>query len=416
MRHDSFKELLGRGLKDYFHRRVSRKQDESFFALNDVSFEIKAGEIVGIIGRNGSGKSTLLKILSRITEPTEGRAIIRGRVASLLEVGTGFQPELTGRENIYLSGAILGMRKHEIDRKLDEIIAFSGVEKFIDTPVKRYSSGMYVRLGFAVAAHLELEILLVDEVLAVGDSQFQKKCVSKMQNVGKEGRTVLFVSHSMPTISRLCQRAILLDAGSILHDGPAHKVVTTYLHDGFGSVGSREWVDSLSAPSGDVARLRAVRISAESARITDTVDIRDSFNIEMEYEVLKPGYVLLPHLALVNEHGDCLFTTLDLDPEWRRLSRPPGWYISTARIPGNFLAEGTIFVHCHCMTLGPDITQFSLTDTIVFQVIDTVDGNSARGDYAGDMPGLVRPLLEWTTRLLPEEMSRVVDKREEARS
>src|SRR5207247_905772 len=219
-RHDTLRDQLADGLKALFRNKGQpRQRKESIWALKDVSFEIKHGEVVGFIGRNGAGKSTLLKILSRITEPTAGHAEVRGRVGSLLEVGTGFHHELTGRENIYLNGAILGMKKAEIDRKFDEIVDFSGVEKFIDTPVKHYSSGMHVRLAFAVAAHLEPEILLVDEVLAVGDAAFQKKCLGKMGDVAKKGRTVLFVSHNMAAVTRLCPKAILLDNGSIALSG-----------------------------------------------------------------------------------------------------------------------------------------------------------------------------------------------------
>ncbi len=226
-----------------FHRPSPDTQNlipnTHIWALKDVSFEVNRGDVVGIIGRNGAGKSTLLKILSRITDPTEGYIEIHGRVGSLLEVGTGFHPELTGRENIYLSGAILGMKRVEIRRKFDEIVSFAEIEKFLDTPVKYYSSGMYVRLAFAVAAHLEPEILLVDEVLAVGDATFQKKCLNKMQDVGREGRTVFFVSHNMPAITRLCQRAILLNEGHILCDGPSHQVVGTYLNSGLGTTAVR---------------------------------------------------------------------------------------------------------------------------------------------------------------------------------
>jgi len=224
--------------------------ESTIWALKDVSFEVKRGEVVGIIGRNGAGKSTLLKILSRITQPTEGEARIYGRVGSLLEVGTGFHGELTGRENTYLNGAILGMKKVEIDRKFDEIVDFSGVEKFLDTPVKHYSTGMHVRLAFAVAAHLEPDILIVDEVLAVGDARFQKKCLNKMQDVGQQGRTVLFVSHNMQAITRLCKRTILLDEGKIIADGPSHKVVGVYLNSGRGTTASREWPDPTNAPAG----------------------------------------------------------------------------------------------------------------------------------------------------------------------
>src|SRR5215471_3627963 len=244
-----------------------------FWALQDVSFEIPRGAVVGIIGRNGAGKSTLLKILSRITEPTEGFGEIHGRVGSLLEVGTGFHGELTGRENVFLNGAILGMKRVDIARKFDAIVAFSEVEKFIDTPVKHYSSGMYLRLAFAVAAHLDPEILIVDEVLAVGDAAFQKKCLNKMQDVGREGRTVLFVSHNMPAVTRLCERAILLDDGNVSHDGSASDVVSTYLKGEFGTTAIREW-NSQEWPTREVAGLSAVRVRDESGRITETIDIR----------------------------------------------------------------------------------------------------------------------------------------------
>src|SRR6476659_6410908 len=217
--------------------------DEIFWALHDATFDIKQGEVVGLIGRNGAGKSTLLKILSRITEPTCGYADVTGRIGSLLEVGTGFHNELTGRENIFLNGIILGMKRTEIQRKFDEIVAFSEIEKFLDTPVKHYSSGMYVRLAFAVAAHLEPEILLVDEVLAVGDARFQKKCLNKMEDVGHGGRTVIFVSHNMSAVTRICQRAILLEEGRVVASGESHDIVSAYLRGGAGTTGVREWPD-----------------------------------------------------------------------------------------------------------------------------------------------------------------------------
>ena len=239
-RHTSFRDVLSNGAKSLWQGLTSDRKansddlSEEFWALKDVSFEIKQGDRVGIIGRNGAGKSTLLKILSRITEPTSGKISIKGRVASLLEVGTGFHPELTGRENIYLNGAILGMDRSEIKKNFDEIVAFAEVEKFLDTPVKRYSSGMYVRLAFAVAAHLEPEILIVDEVLAVGDAQFQKKCLGKMEDVGKEGRTVLFVSHQMASIQKLCQRSIWLDHGEVVDNDATQIVVNKYLNNSLG--------------------------------------------------------------------------------------------------------------------------------------------------------------------------------------
>jgi lipopolysaccharide transport system ATP-binding protein len=368
------------------------------WALRNVSFKVEQGELLGIIGRNGAGKSTLLKILTKIIDPTFGRAEIRGRVSSLLEVGTGFHPELTGRENVYLNGTILGMSRSEVKRKFDEIVAFSDIEKFLDTPVKRYSSGMRVRLAFSVAAHLEPEILLVDEVLAVGDLRFQQKCLNKMEEAGKKGRTVLFVSHNLQAINRLCERAILLEDGQITGDGPIKEVMNTYLKSDLGSKAVREWPDPDKAPTGPAARLCAVRVRDEGGLITENIDIDKPFTIEMEYDVLRPGVVLLPHFGFRNEQGQAVFVTVDIDPEWRRRPRPTGHYISTVRIPGNLLAEGMLFVNCHLMTLNPDVKQFSENSAIAFNVVDNFDGNSARGDYARDMPGIVRPLLNWNTQ------------------
>jgi len=399
-----------RGLRSAFSRDSSGQTGQGdgngvIWALRDVSFDVEQGEVLGIIGRNGAGKTTLLKILSRITEPTEGYAAIRGRVGSLLEVGTGFHLELTGRENIYLNGAILGMKKAEIEAKFDEIVDFSGVERFIDTPVKRYSSGMYVRLAFAVAAHLEPEILLVDEVLAVGDASFQKKCLNKMQDVGQEGRTVLFVSHSMRAITRLCSRTILLDEGRIQKDGPSHQAVGAYLQSDLGTTAARQWPDLSEAPGNGVVRLCAVRVRTEDGQTTDAVDIRRPVGIEMEYEVLTPGHVLVPNYHLFNEEGINVFVTADCDPAWRRKPRPVGHYVSTAWIPGNFLSEGTLVVAADIHTHDPIVRHFHERDVIAFQVIDSLDGDSARGDYAGSMPGAVRPLLEWRTQFNSKETS-----------
>lgn len=374
------------------------------WALRDVSFEVKQGEAVGIIGRNGVGKTTLLKVLSRVTEPTGGWAEVRGRVGSLLEVGAGFHPELTGRENVHFNGAILGMTRREISRKFNEIVAFAELEKFIDTPVKRYSSGMYMRLAFAVAAHLDPEILLVDEVLAVGDASFQKKCLGKMGEVAAGGRTVLFVSHNMPAITRLCQRTILLEAGRIIADGPSHQVVGVYLQSGIGTTAAREWPDLAKAPGNDVVRLRAVRVKTEDGRITEALDIRCPIGIEMEYEVLTPGYVLLPNYQFFNEEGICVFLAGDLDPAWRRQPRPAGRYVSTAWIPGNFLSEGSLIVGAAVSTMDPVTVHFHERDAVAFQVVDSLDGDSARGDYAGHMPGVVRPLLRWTTDFYPDSI------------
>jgi lipopolysaccharide transport system ATP-binding protein len=382
---------------------IENHPSDIIWALNNVSFEVTQGEIVGIIGRNGAGKSTLLKILSRITYPTSGRAEIRGRISSLLEVGTGFHPELTGRENVYLNGTILGMRKYEIDRKFDEIVEFSGIEKFIDTPVKRYSSGMRVRLAFSVAAHLEPEILLIDEVLAVGDARFQKKCLDKMDDVGQQGRTVLFVSHNMPAVTRLCPRTILLDNGRLMADGPTHRVVSAYLDSGTGTTAAREWPELAEAPGDDVVRLLAVRVRTEKGQITDAVDIRQPIGLEMEYEVLKTGHKLLPYHYLFNEEGVRVFATVDQDPAWRDRKRPTGRYISIAWIPGNLLAEGRLFVGSAMRAPEMKVRYFHEREVVSFHVIDSLDGDSARGDFTGHMSGTVRPLLKWETQFSANE-------------
>jgi lipopolysaccharide transport system ATP-binding protein len=374
--------------------------DETIWALKDVSFEVKKGEVVGIIGRNGAGKSTLLKILSRITEPTKGFAEIHGRVGSLLEVGTGFHPELTGRENIYLNGAILGMKRAEIGKKFDEIVAFAEVEKFIDTPVKHYSSGMHLRLAFAVAAHLEHEILIVDEVLAVGDARFQKKCLNKMEDVRQGGRTLLFVSHNMPAITRLCKRAILLDEGYMLQDGFSHQVVRSYMISGDGTTAERKWPSVAKAPGNEVVRLRAVRVRTEDGRLMDVVDIRQAIYIEMEYEVLKRGYVLIPNFEFFNDENISVFSTLDQDPAWRHRPRQIGRYISMVQVPGNLLSEGMLFVTCYITSPNPLTHQCMERDVVSFQVVDPMEGDSARGDWISPIDGVVRPLLKWDTKFV----------------
>lgn len=378
--------------------------EDIIWALRDISFTVHKGETLGIIGRNGAGKSTLLKILAKITDPTTGRAEIHGRVSSLLEVGTGFHPELTGRENIYLNGSILGMRKTEIDRKFDEIVDFSGVEKFLDTPVKRYSSGMRVRVAFAVAAYLEPEILIIDEVLAVGDEEFQKKCLGKMQDVGQAGRTVLFVSHNMPAVTRLCGRTILLEEGQILKDGPSRDVIGSYLGSETGTIGERVWADPSKAPAGEVCRLRAVRARSKDGQIIETLDIRQPVRLEMEFEVLKTGHVLMPHYNILNEDGIELFSAYDLDTEWRGRHRPAGRYVSTAWVPGNFFAEGTIFVAAAMTTLKPNAFQFCEIDAVAFNVAESFGGDSARGDWTKHMSGVVRPMLKWSTEFYPQEI------------
>jgi len=382
-------------------REAPPPPEQTIWALRNVSFGVGHGEVVGVIGRNGAGKSTLLKILSRITVPTEGRAEIRGRVGSLLEVGTGFHLELTGGENIFLNGAILGMRRTEIARKFDEIVAFAGVEQFIDSPVKHYSSGMYLRLAFSVAAHLDPEILLVDEVLAVGDVAFQRKCLDKMQDVGRKGRTVLFVSHNMPAIARLCERTILLDAGGVQEDGPSHRVVANYLSSDVGTTAAREWRDPASAPGNHTARLRAVRVRASDGTVTDAIDIRKPVGIEMEFDVCEPGWILSPNFDFYNEEGLLLFGTIDTDAHWRNRVREPGTYTATAWVPGNLLSEGTVIVDAELLTTHPAAQHFFERQAVAFHVVDSMEGDSARGDWGGSMPGAVRPLLRWSTRVAP---------------
>jgi lipopolysaccharide transport system ATP-binding protein len=383
------------------HASGASELNETIWALKDVSMEISKGEVVGLIGRNGAGKSTLLKILSRITEPTQGSGEIHGRVGSLLEVGTGFHPELTGRENVYLNGTILGMKRTEITNKFDEIVSFAEIEKFIDTPVKHYSSGMYLRLAFAVAAHLETEIVFVDEVLAVGDARFQKRCISKMEDIGKEGRTVLFVSHNMPAVTRLCKRTILLEEGRVIQDGPTKQVVSGYLRSQYGLTGVREWDDPSTTPGNDIVRMHAIRVITEDGGATDAIDIRKQVGLEIDFEVLREGYSLIPNFGVVNEEGQIVFVTIDQDAEWRNIPRPKGRFISTVWIPGNLMAEGTFFVGGGIATESPFTVHCDQPYAVAFQVIDTLEGNSARGEYTRNLPGIIRPLLPWSTKFSP---------------
>ena len=389
---------------DDIHPDQDNLPPDILWALKGVSFEVKQGEVVGIIGVNGAGKSTLLKVLSKITAPTGGRVTIRGRISSLLEVGTGFHPELTGRENVYLNGTILGMRKREIDRKFDEIVDFSGIEKFIDTPVKRYSSGMKVRLAFAVAAHLEPEILLIDEVLAVGDARFQAKCMDKMKDVGQQGRTVLFVSHNMPAVTRLCPRTILLNGGRVQIDDSSHNVISVYMHAEKGVKGERIWSDD-EAPGDEVVRLCSVRLRTKEGQVAEAVDISQPIGIEMEYDILQPGYEFLVYYHIVNEEGVEAFTPLDNDPKWRRQTRPVGHYVSIAWIPGDLLSEGMYFIGPGIRTLVPESRRFRVDDAIAMQVVDNMDGQGARVDYTGNLAGVVRPLLKWETQFSQIENS-----------
>jgi lipopolysaccharide transport system ATP-binding protein len=394
--HMSLRETLGDLLIAPFKKIKSGSQGETLWALRDVSIEIQQGELVGIIGHNGAGKSTLLKILSRVVKPTTGRARLVGRVGSLLEIGTGFHQDLTGRENVYLSGAILGMHRAEIERNFDKIVNFSELREFIETPLKWYSSGMWVRLAFSVAAHLEPEILMMDEVLAVGDAAFQQKCLDKMRDIREQGRTILFVSHDMAAITRLCRRVVLLENGRVTADGDPASVVNQYLNSSLKTGASREWSKEDEAPGDDVVRLKRVRLRTENGETISAVDIRKPFGIEITFDVLEESSAVVPVLELCNEEGTELFSTHDTSADARR-ARPRGPQTSTVWLPGNLLAEGSLVVHVALMSHHPaTVLHAQERNVVAFHVVDSQSGDSARGDYVGPMPGVMRPLLRWT--------------------
>jgi lipopolysaccharide transport system ATP-binding protein len=392
----TLRESIARGAKRLAGREHHHHRQE-IWAIEDVSFEVEEGEVLGVIGSNGAGKSTLLRVLTRITSPTAGRAEIRGRVGSLLEVGTGFHPELTGRENIYLNGSILGMKRREIRGRLDEIVEFSGIEKFLDTPVKRYSSGMYVRLAFSVAAHLEPQILLVDEVLAVGDAEFQRRCLGRMEDFSQSGRTVLFVSHNMQAITQLCDRAILLKEGSVQLDGPSSQVVARYLQDHAGTGSERRWPDLADAPGNDVVRIRSVRVVNDDGELSEFIDVRRQMGVELAFTVLREGPAIVPKIKLIDEQGQVSFNAIDTSERWHAPS-PPGDYAVTAWIPGNFLNEGLVLVDVGVVELGTVRFRHhaGVKEAVSFHVQDPCEGDSARGDFLGQWKGAVRPMLEWT--------------------
>jgi lipopolysaccharide transport system ATP-binding protein len=371
-----------------FRRGEEAPVEQDLWAGKDVSFDIEEGQAVGIIGRNGAGKTTLLKLLSRITEPTDGRAVLRGTVGSLLEVGTGFHPELTGRENVYLNGAILGMTRADINKRFDEIVEFAEVERFLDTPVKRYSSGMQVRLAFAVAAHLEPEILIVDEVLAVGDAAFQRKCLGKMGDVTGEGRTVLFVSHNMSVVSRLCDRGIWMEAGRVAAEGPMEDVVRQYLGSSLAGTAGFEATKLEAAPGNELIRLRGVRVKDHAGRLTSSVDGRHPVFVEIEYVILRASPVRTS-FRLATAEGVILFTSTDVDDEGRHgRNREPGVYVSRCEIPRRLLKRGMYFV-----TVMSDISMvrvnFHLENVVSFSVdvIEAILEDNRRG--------VVSPAFSW---------------------
>jgi lipopolysaccharide transport system ATP-binding protein len=391
-RHDTLRDRLAEGIGTLLGRDVRRdSRPRTIWALRDVSFEVRRGEVVGVVGRNGAGKSTLLKILSRITEPTLGHAEIHGRVASLLEVGTGFHQELTGRENIYLNGSVLGMKRAEIDRVRDEIVAFAGVERFIDTPVKRYSSGMYLRLAFAVAAHLRPEILLVDEVLAVGDAEFQRKCLGKMGEVAREGRTVLFVSHNLGAITRLCGRALWIEDGRLALDGEATDAVASYLASA-PKMGTYRLDAAEDAGDGAKLRFTSVRVLSAQGEPAAVVEFTSGFKIEMGYEVRAPLRDLSIICRVTDAMGNHIWTSWDTDTvaPGSGLVRAPGLYMSACVIPPCLLRPGAYYVLI--AAYAPEEALPSHDNALTFEVSEVgYRLNSGRH-------GIITPLLRWETR------------------
>lgn len=384
-------ELTG-SIRNLF-RGGSRVDREAFWALREVSFTVRRGEILGVIGRNGAGKSTLLKVLSRITPPTEGRVRIRGRVSSLLEVGTGFHPELTGRENIFLNGAILGMGRAEIRRKFDAMVAFAEVEQFLDTPVKRYSSGMYLRLAFSVAAHLDPEILIIDEVLAVGDAQFQRRCLGKIGEIAQSGRTVLFVSHNMAAVARFCTRCLLLERGRVTAEGAASEVIEKHLGGGESPLHARCWTSEEIAPGdGELVRFNAFRILDADRRPAGLVQIERPFFIELDYDILRPAPPLWLGFRVGAVSGETLFLSGDADFA-RELPPPrlPGRYLSICEIPANTLNQGRYTFHLVGHIPGRKV----LVDSAEFVSVEVIQTEAIAG--GGIQAGFFRPRFDWQT-------------------
>jgi len=395
---------IGHKTRQVFHKGqlIAGNELEEFQALKDINFEINVGDRLGIIGRNGAGKSTLLKLLSRITEPTKGKISIKGRVASLLEVGTGFHPELTGRENIYLNGAILGMTRAEVKRNFDEIVAFAEVDRFLDTPVKRYSSGMYVRLAFGVAAYLDTEVLIVDEVLAVGDAEFQKKCLAKMEDVGRVGRTVLFVSHNMIAVKSLCNRCLVLDKGTNVFLGDVSPAIDNYLSVKVDIPGELIWVDPLTAPGNHQARLNAIRIVSDG-EVTGVPAVNKDIEIQIDYWNLEENGRRLISVHLFDSMNVLIFTTGNLkmasitpDP-WVSKPYPVGLFRTTCVIPKYLLNTGLHTITLYINGVGAHDNIILQRNIISFDVQEEI---ALRSEYSGEWIGAIRPKLDWKTEQL----------------
>jgi lipopolysaccharide transport system ATP-binding protein len=386
-------------LSNLISRGETSADVRTLWALRDVSFEVPHGEVTGIIGRNGAGKSTLLKILSRITAPTEGRAVVRGRLASLLEVGTGFHPELTGRENIFLNAAILGMKRAEIGRQFDAIVDFAEVGQFVDTPVKRYSSGMYVRLAFSVAAHLDPDILVIDEVLSVGDARFQKRCLGKMRDIAGEGRTVLFVSHNMHAVQKLCTRAIWLSAGNVHADGPVADIVGGYLREGLRNLGERSWSDPDSAPGNEhvaIARLAAQPLQGGD-RITTSSGVRLTFEFWNRIE----GAALNLSLHVYTSDDTLVLNAVPTaDEEWFGQPHPRGRFRCVCELPGHLLNSETYRVELLVVRDQANVV-YRDDAALSFEVQEAFDETGA---WHYRLAGIVRPRVGWRTTWLDEKI------------
>lgn len=397
-----------------------------FWALKDIAFKVKQGETVAIIGANGAGKSTLLKIISRITAPTTGAVRIEGRIGSLLEVGTGFHPELSGRDNVYLNGAILGMNRNEVKTKFDDIVSFAGLERFIDTPVKRYSSGMYVRLAFSVSAFLEPEILIIDEVLSVGDQEFQNRCMQRMEEIISDGRTLMFVSHGASVVRRVCRRGICLSQGKMIFDGDVNDAVAAYadstkqaslkkadsqkteptqladlVRDPRTPNAFREWPDLDSAPGNHVVKLRSVSIVNAEGVSTGSISTTESSNVEIEFSVLEGGRRLQPNVLFSDGMGNALFWSTDTNPELRRKPMEIGRYKSTMAIPADFLAPGLISTNVAVIEITDRLVKHAgVSDALFINVVDDLSENSIRCGYKGILPGFFRPRMNWKTEAI----------------